>query len=213
MEILVYAEAAAGAPGIRGKQDGGSGRGDRGRMRPFEAEVERLDTIPGVDRVTAWTLIAEMGVKMEQFPSAAHFSSWARLCPGSFERAGKRLSGKTRKGVLRFGAVSLRWARWPPTRGTIICPPSIDGWRPDEAASERSRRSLTRFWSWPITSSSDSRTIKSWERTTRPLERRCRPSIPGESLGEAWPPGHSRATSPTGVSAFPNEWCRFSIDD
>jgi transposase len=68
------------------------------RMRPFEAEVERLDTIPGVDRVTAWSLVAEVGVKMEQFPSAGHLASWAGLCPGSFESAGKRLSGKTRKG-------------------------------------------------------------------------------------------------------------------
>jgi transposase len=68
------------------------------RMRPFEAEVERLDTIPGVERVTAWSLIAEVGVKMEQFPSAGHLASWAGLCPGSFERAGKRLSGRTRKG-------------------------------------------------------------------------------------------------------------------
>jgi transposase len=68
------------------------------RMRPFEAEVARLDTIPGVDRVTAWSLVAEVGVKMEQFPSAGHLASWAGLCPGSFESAGKRLSGKTRKG-------------------------------------------------------------------------------------------------------------------
>ena len=68
------------------------------RMRPFEAEVERLDTIPGVDRVTAWSLVAEVGVRMEQFPSAGHLASWAGLCPGSFESAGKRLSGRTRKG-------------------------------------------------------------------------------------------------------------------
>ncbi len=68
------------------------------RMRPFEAEVERLDTIPGVDRVTAWSLVAEVGVRMERFPSAGHLASWAGLCPGSFESAGKRLSGRTRKG-------------------------------------------------------------------------------------------------------------------
>lgn len=133
------------------------------RMRPFEAEVERLDTIPGVDRVTAWTLIAEMGVKMEQFPSAAHLASWAGLCPGSFESAGKRLSGKTRKGSAALRRCLSQVGSVVSHTGTIICPPSIDGWRPDEAASERS---LTRFWSWPITSSSESRIIKSWERTT-----------------------------------------------
>jgi len=68
------------------------------RMRPFEETVHLLDTIPGVDLVTAWTLLAEIGFNMEQFPSAAHLASWGGLCPGNYESAGKRLSGKTRKG-------------------------------------------------------------------------------------------------------------------
>jgi len=68
------------------------------RMRPFEETVHRLDTIPGVDLVTAWSLLAEIGFNMEQFPSAAHLASWGGLCPGNYESAGKRLSGKTRKG-------------------------------------------------------------------------------------------------------------------
>src|SRR5215471_3473313 len=68
------------------------------RMRPFEAEVQRLDTNPGVDQLTAWSLMAEVGVRMEQFPSAGHLVSWAGLCPGSFESAGKRLSGQDAEG-------------------------------------------------------------------------------------------------------------------
>jgi transposase len=82
------------------------------RMRPFEEEVARLCTIPGVDRVTAHGLLAEIGWNMDQFPSAAHLASWACLCPGSFESAGKRLSGKMRKGnvSLRRCLTQAAWA-------------------------------------------------------------------------------------------------------
>jgi len=82
------------------------------RMCPFEEEVARLRTIPGVDRVTAWGLLAEIGLNMNQFPSAAHLASWACLCPGSSESAGKRLSGKMRKGnvSLRRCLAQAAWA-------------------------------------------------------------------------------------------------------
>lgn len=82
------------------------------RMRPFQEAVIRLKTIPGVDRVTAWGLLAEIGFDMNQFPSAAHLASWAGLCPGSFESAGKRLSGRTRKGShsLRRCLCQAAWA-------------------------------------------------------------------------------------------------------
>jgi transposase len=82
------------------------------RMRPFQDEVLRLCTIPGVDRVTAWGLLAEIGWDMDQFPSSGHLASWAGLCPGSFESAGKRLSGKMRKGnvSLRRCLSQAAWA-------------------------------------------------------------------------------------------------------
>lgn len=67
-------------------------------MLPFEEDLELLDTIPGVARRTAETIVAEMGTYMDQFPSAAHLCSWAGLCPGQHDSAGKRKSGKTRKG-------------------------------------------------------------------------------------------------------------------
>lgn len=70
------------------------------QLRPFQSEVARLCTIPGVDRVTAWGLLAEIGMNMEQFPDAQHLASWAGLCPGLPESAGKRKSGKIRKGSL-----------------------------------------------------------------------------------------------------------------
>jgi len=82
------------------------------RMRPFQDEVIRLCTIPGVDQVTAWGILSEIGLDMNQFPSAEHLSSWACLCPGNFESAGKRLSGKMRKGnvSLRRCLSQAAWA-------------------------------------------------------------------------------------------------------
>jgi len=68
------------------------------RLRPFEPALNRLDSIPGVGRRTAETLIAEIGVDMTRLPSAGHLASWAGMCPGNNESAGKRKSGKTRKG-------------------------------------------------------------------------------------------------------------------
>ena len=82
------------------------------RLRPFQDQVDRLCTIPGVDKVTAWGLLSEIGLNMEQFPTAGHLASWAGMCPGNCESAGKRLSGKTRKGsaFLRRHLCQAGWA-------------------------------------------------------------------------------------------------------
>jgi transposase len=68
------------------------------RLRPFQREIELLDTIPGVSRRTAEVLLAELGTDMSRFATAAHLSSWAGMCPGNTQSAGKRGSGKTTKG-------------------------------------------------------------------------------------------------------------------
>jgi transposase len=60
--------------------------------------VARLDSIPGIAQRTAEALIAEIGTDMRRFPTAQHLASWAGMCPGQHESAGKRLSGRTRKG-------------------------------------------------------------------------------------------------------------------
>lgn len=68
------------------------------QLRPFATELQRLTTIPGVQRRTAEALVAEIGTDMSRFASAAQLASWAGMCPGNRESAGKRRSGKTRKG-------------------------------------------------------------------------------------------------------------------
>lgn len=85
------------------------------RIGPFEYAVALWQTIPGMDRVTASSLVAEIGVNMEQFPSARHLASWAALCPGNHESAGKRKSGKTRDGN-RWLRRTLCQAAWAVTR-------------------------------------------------------------------------------------------------
>jgi transposase len=80
---------------------------------PFVSEaVKLMDTIPGVGETIAQILAAEIGVEMSQFPSDKNLSSWAGMCPGNNESAGKRKSGKTTKGsrYLRTALVEAAWA-------------------------------------------------------------------------------------------------------
>lgn len=79
---------------------------------PFVAEaVKLLDTIPGIAETAAQIIVSEVGVNMEQFATAKHLSSWAGMCPGNNESAGKRKSGRTRKGnrYLRVVLVQAAW--------------------------------------------------------------------------------------------------------
>jgi transposase len=68
------------------------------RVRPFEEAVALLDTIPGIGRRVAEIIVAEVGVDLRRFPTAAHLAAWAGLAPGNNESAGKRRSAATRKG-------------------------------------------------------------------------------------------------------------------
>jgi transposase len=68
------------------------------RLRPFEPQLAILDSIPGIGRWSAEVILAEIGPDMSRFPDAGHLASWAGMCPGHDESAGKRRSGKTRKG-------------------------------------------------------------------------------------------------------------------
>lgn len=85
------------------------------RIAPFEEAVTLWQSIPGVDRVMACKLVAEVGVNLHQFPTDRHLASGAALCPGNHESAGKRMSGKARddnKWLRR----SLCQAAWAVTR-------------------------------------------------------------------------------------------------
>jgi transposase len=81
-------------------------------LAPFAEVVERLVTIPGISQRVAETVVAEIGMNMEQFPSAGHLASWAGMCSGNNESAGKRRSGRTTKGNrwLKRILVQAAWA-------------------------------------------------------------------------------------------------------
>jgi len=81
------------------------------RVAVFEEPIQRLLTIPGIDRKTAWTLVAEIGVDLSAFADAKHLASWAGLCPGNRESGGKRFSGRTRK-ANRYVKRAMCQAAW-----------------------------------------------------------------------------------------------------
>jgi transposase len=67
-------------------------------LHPFEEQITRCEKINGVSRHVLYVLMAEVGTDLDRFPDAEHLSSWAGVCPGHKESAGKRLSGKCKKG-------------------------------------------------------------------------------------------------------------------
>jgi transposase len=81
------------------------------RIRPFAAQRDLLMTIPGVKQRAAEVLISEIGVDMSAFPTPKHLASWAKMCPGNDQSAGKRRSGKTGKGN--------KWLRATLTEATL----------------------------------------------------------------------------------------------
>ena len=90
-------------------------------LAPFAEQVRRLCTMPGIGQRTAEVVIAEIGVDMSRFPTAGHLASWAGLCPGHHESAGKQRSGKARKGdaALRTALCEAAWSA-AKTRDTYL---------------------------------------------------------------------------------------------
>ena len=68
------------------------------QLRPFQATLDRWDSLPGINRRLAEIIVAEIGIDLKPFEDAEHLASWAGMCPGNNESGGKRKSGKTRKG-------------------------------------------------------------------------------------------------------------------
>jgi transposase len=81
-------------------------------MAPYADQRDRLVTIPGVAKRAAEVIIAEIGVDMTRFPTSAHLASWAGMCPGNRESAGKQRSGRTRQANpwLRGMLTQCGWA-------------------------------------------------------------------------------------------------------
>jgi transposase len=135
-------------------------------IAPFQAAVDRLDTIPGVNARLAQVIIAETGGDMSRFPTAGQLASWAGMCPGNNESAGKHHSGKTRKGDpwLRgaLGEAASAAARTKaPTR-----PPGTDAWPVAAAPNGPSSPLATACWSPSGTSSPTMSTTPTWAPTT-----------------------------------------------
>ena len=104
-QILAHLEYLDEAIATLGQQIGA-------QLAPFAPAAARLRTIPGVDQRTAEVLLAEIGADMGRFPTAGHLVSWAGLCPGNNESAGKRRRGTTRKGCkwLRIALIEAALA-------------------------------------------------------------------------------------------------------
>jgi transposase len=81
-------------------------------MAPFREAAERLRAMPGIGQASAEVIVGEIGVDMGRFPTPGHLASWAGMCPGNDESAGKRRSGRTTKGSqwLRSTLVQAAWA-------------------------------------------------------------------------------------------------------
>ena len=87
---------------------------------PFDAHIQRLQTIVGVGRRSAEVMVSEIGVDMTRFATSGHLASWARICPGSHESAGKRRSAGTGTGNNWLRTTLLASLRGPrPTLGTV----------------------------------------------------------------------------------------------
>jgi transposase len=91
------------------------------KLQPFRQQMELLESLPGIDHVTAATVLGEIGVDMERFPTPAHLASWAGLCPGNHESAGTQKSGRIRRGnaTLRAALNQCAWAA-AHTKGTRL---------------------------------------------------------------------------------------------
>jgi transposase len=115
--------------------------------KPFEPEIQRLQTIVGVGRRSAEVMVSEIGVDMSRFSCAAHLASWARICPGNHENAGKRQSTGTGSGNnwLRTTLLESAWAAAHSRKSY---------WAHNSAASASAGDRNGRASPWPIASSS-----------------------------------------------------------
>jgi transposase len=82
-----------------------------GEMHRYDEAIKELEKVPGIGKQSAKTILAEIGLDMRRFMTAAHLASWAGLCPGNNESAGKRKSGRTNKGNSTLKVTLVQCAR------------------------------------------------------------------------------------------------------
>ena len=102
------------------------------QIAPFGKAVELLCTIPGIQRRAAEVIISEIGIDMSVFPTAKHLASWAGQCPGNDQSAGKRRSGKSRKGS--------KWLDWTLEESALAAVRTKDVYLAAQYARLRPRR-------------------------------------------------------------------------
>lgn len=80
-------------------------------MKSYQDAIKMIDELPGIGKRSAEVILAEIGLDMTRFPSAAHICSWSGLSPGNNESAGKRKSGKTTKGNKHLKSILIQCAK------------------------------------------------------------------------------------------------------
>ena len=117
----------------------------RERLKPYDEAADLLSSLRALQEAAIATIISEIGVDMERFPSDKHLASWAGVCPGNHERAGKRLSGKTTHGnaYLRAVLCELAWVI-SHTQGTYL-----SAFYHRVARRRGGVARSGRFWQWP----------------------------------------------------------------
>lgn len=111
-------------------------------LESWRVTLTHLKTIPGVKRRTAEIVIAETGADMSRFPTAAHLVSWAAMCPGQHESAGKRRSGRTRNGNAYLRTALIEAAGAAARTNARRCRRAIVGSKPGAGIRRRSWPSL-----------------------------------------------------------------------
>jgi transposase len=161
-------------------------------IAPFAEQVALLDTIPGIDRRAAEVIVAEIGPAMGQFPTAAHLASWAGVCPGNNESAGKRRSGRTRKGPRVVGWLLERGRQGgQPHQGHLPeRPVSPSPWSPGPGQGHHGRRAFGAGDRLPRPG--PGRALPGAGRRLLPATplRRALPAAAGASARAARPQGH-----------------------
>jgi hypothetical protein len=163
---------------------------------PHEAAVTLLVGIPGVSTRTAQVVLAEIGTDMSRFPTAGHLASWAGMCPGNNESAGRHRSGKTRYG--RSGCASP-WSKPPRPPGVPRAPtsaPSTPASAPGAGLPVPRSPSGTPSWSSPGTCFRPvSPTTTSEATTSTSAAPATLISVDLSQAGGGGPQGHARARS------------------